>query len=84
MPNYDFHCTDCGHEYEEIVPLAERDEPRECPSCGKKKVKRGVSAVKLSYSGFQDPIKRAGAGWNDVLKGIKKASGKKGNTIRTA
>ena len=82
MPNYDFHCESCGHEFEENVPLVERDEVRACPKCGKKQVKRGVSAVKLSYTGFKDPISRAGSGWNDVLKGVKKASGRK-NTIRT-
>ena len=82
MPNYDFHCPDCGHDFEELVPLDEREKPRKCPSCGKKKCTRGVSAVKLSYSGFKDPIKRAGSGWNDVLKKVKKGSGRS-NTIRT-
>ena len=82
MPNYDFSCESCGHQYEENVPSAERDNPRSCPSCSKKKVKRGVSAVKVSYSGFKDNVTRAGSGWNDVLNKVKKGSGRS-NTIRT-
>lgn len=40
-----------------------------------------VSSPRIS-SDTIDPIKRAGSGWNDILKGIKKASGKD-NTIET-
>lgn len=82
MPNYDFNCPDCKHEFEENVPLADRDKPRACPKCGKKRVTRGVSAVKVNYGGFKDPITRAGSGWNDLLKRVKKGSARK-NTIRT-
>ena len=38
-----------------------------------------VSAPGLSYEGAVSPIRRAGSGWNDVLKGIKKAAGPKSN-----
>lgn len=82
MPNYDFNCESCGHEFTENVPIANRDDPRACPSCGKKNVKRGVSAVKVSYSGFKENVTRAGSGWNDVLNKVKKGSGRS-NTIRT-
>lgn len=37
-----------------------------------------MSAPSLS-SDLVNPIKRAGSEWNDVLKGIKKASGKDNN-----
>lgn len=82
MPNYDFSCDSCGHEFTENVPIDKRDNPRPCPECGKTNTKRGVSAVKVSYSGFKDNITRAGSGWNDVLKKVKKGSGRS-NTIRT-
>lgn len=62
--------------------MDKRDEARECPKCGKQKCKRGVSAVKLSYTGFKSMYSRTSSGWNDVLKKIKKGSGK-GNSIRT-
>lgn len=82
MPNYDFTCQSCNHEFSEIVPIDNRDDPLTCPKCGKKKCKRGVSAVKVSYSGFKSMYSRTSNGWNDVLKKIKKGSGS-GNTIRT-
>jgi len=82
MPNYDFTCSACGHEFEKNVPLDDRDKSVECPSCGKKKSTRGVSAVKLSYLGVKSNLTRAGSGWNDVLNKVKKGSGRS-NTIRT-
>jgi putative FmdB family regulatory protein len=82
MPNYDFNCPDCEHEFTENVPIANRDDARACPSCGKSNVKRRVSAVRVSYSGFKENVTRAGSGWNDVLNKVKKASGRK-NTIKT-
>lgn len=82
MPNYDFSCQSCKFEFAENVLIANRDDERICPSCGKNKVKRGVSAVKVSYSGFKDHVTRAGSGWNDILNKVKKGSGRS-NTIRT-
>ena len=83
MPNYDYNCDSCGYEFTENVPIANRDDVCACPSCGSvNDVKRGVSAVKVSYSGFKDNITRAGSGWNDVLNKVKKKSGSI-NTIKT-
>ncbi len=81
---YDYYCDKCEKTWEEIHSIAERDTPvgKDC-GCGKGgKVCRGVCAPGLSYQGSVSAIKRAGSGWNDVLKGIKKASGKD-NTIET-
>lgn len=41
-----------------------------------------VGAPGLSYQGSVSTIRRAGSGWNDVLKGIKKASDPKQCTIQ--
>jgi putative FmdB family regulatory protein len=35
MPIYEFKCTDCGHEFEEIIPYDQRDVIRSCKICGK-------------------------------------------------
>jgi hypothetical protein len=78
---YDYYCDKCNNEWEESHKSAERDEPvgKACP-CGKDgKVCRGVCAPALSFQGSVSTIRRAGSGWNDVLKGIKKASGKDAN-----
>ena len=78
---YDYYCDKCDKEWEESHSSANRDAPvgKECP-CGKGgKVCRGVCAPGLSFQGSVSTIRRAGSGWNDVLKGIKKASGKESN-----
>jgi len=82
MPNYDFHCENCQHEYELIIPSEDRDKKQKCPACGKKKVTRGVSAVKINYGGFKENLGRAGNGWNDLLNKVKKGSARS-NTIKT-
>lgn len=82
MPNYDFTCQSCKHEFTANVPIAKRDDPVQCPECGKDKCNRAVTAVQVSYSGFKDMYTRSSSGWTDVLKRIKKGSGR-GNTIRT-
>jgi hypothetical protein len=51
-----------------------------CPHCKELGVKRQVSSPALSYQGAHSTLRRAGSEWADVLKGIKKASGKE-NTI---
>lgn len=76
---YDYYCDKCGKVWEETHSIANRDEPvgKPCPCEDGGTVKRGVCAPGLNYQGSLSPIKRAGSGWNDVLKGIKKAAGPK-------
>jgi hypothetical protein len=63
---------------EEYHSIADRDKPvgKPCPCEKNGTVKRGVCAPGLSYQGAISPIRKAGSGWNDVLKGVSKASGK--------
>jgi putative FmdB family regulatory protein len=78
---YDYYCDKCDKQWEESHPIADRDKPvgEACP-CGKGgTVKRGVCAPSLSFEGSVSTVRKAGSGWNDVLKGIKKASGKESN-----
>lgn len=82
MPNYDYSCDSCGHEFTELVPIAERDDAQRCPKCETLGSKRKVSAVQLSYSGFKSNLARAGTNWNDVLKKVKSTSGRR-NSIHT-
>lgn len=87
---YDYTCTKCGAVWEENYPMVDRDKPvgQPCPEehCSKKNKKcdgtisREVTAPGLNYQGSVSAIRRAGSHWNDVLKGIKKASGRE-NTI---
>lgn len=79
MPNYDFQCDKCGATEEVILPLDKRDDDRYCSDCFGGRMIRIIGAPYTSYEGAMTPIKRAGSGWNDVLKGIKKASGRSSN-----
>ncbi len=40
-----------------------------------------IGTPRISHAGYTSAIRKAGTGWNDTLKGIKKASGKKSNTM---
>lgn len=31
MPNYSFKCTNCGHEFDKVVPLADYNDVQDCP-----------------------------------------------------
>jgi putative FmdB family regulatory protein len=53
MPIYEYKCGNCGHQLEAIQRI--NDAPlKECPACGKRKLKKLVSAA-----GFQ----LKGTGW---------------------
>ena len=82
---YDYACTHCETHYELNKTSTNRDQPLEepCVKCGEKgTVHRLLSMPALSAGGYRDAQTRAGSGWNDILKGIKKASGRE-STIET-
>ena len=74
---YDYYCDKCDKIWEESHAIADRDKPcgKSCPCDKDGKVKRGVCAPALSFEGSVSTIRKAGSGWNDLLKGVKKASG---------
>lgn len=45
---HEFHCTQCGRQFEEMVSTGE--EAVRCPACGSEEVKRLLCAVKRSGS----------------------------------
>ena len=34
MPLYQYNCSKCKKEFEELKKLSDRDEPSQCPRCG--------------------------------------------------
>ena len=53
MPTYQYHCPECGHDFEEFQSITE--EPIEtCPSCGEKphRVISGGAGFVLKGTGF--------------------------------
>lgn len=43
MPTYEYECAECDRRFEQFQRITE-DPIRTCPSCGKRKVKRLISA----------------------------------------
>ena len=76
---YNYRCSSCDHDFEKNISIEERDSPsnKPCPSCKKKSVERVFKAPSISYEGAKSDIRRAGSGWNDVLKRVHKYAGKR-------
>jgi len=51
MPLYEYKCKKCGHLFEELETIADRDRPRKCPKCGAKGVERAVSVFAAKVTG---------------------------------
>lgn len=79
MPFYDYACRGCDHEFSARKSCAERHDPTNepCPECGGELFLK-IGATK-TVSGVKGP-QSAPDGFKDVLRNIKKSSGK-GNTI---
>lgn len=82
MPLYDYKCRSCEHAFTESRSVDERKVPLEspCSECGGE-IFQFISGTSL-VTDSMGTLRRAGTEWQDVLKGIKKASGKD-NTIKT-
>ena len=84
---YDYACTSCETVFELNKTSTTRDEPlhEPCPKCDTTGfIHRLMSApaITTQTSGKYSAANKAGNEWNDVLKGIKKASGR-ATTIET-
>jgi putative FmdB family regulatory protein len=54
MPTYDYHCDNCGHDFELFQSITESAK-KKCPECGKQKLRRlfGTgAAIMFKGSGF--------------------------------
>lgn len=49
MPLYEYHCSDCGKDYEEYRSLENRDAEGKCPSCGGEKTERKLSLFSAGW-----------------------------------
>ena len=72
MPIYEYKCAPCGHQEEHLQKVSEKPLAK-CPSCGKKKYEKQLSAA-----GFQ----LKGSGWyaTDFKSSGKKTEDKKADT----
>jgi len=69
MPIYEYQCQRCGHHHEALQRLSD-PQLRQCPECGRKSLKRLVSAVRFRL---------AGSGWYET--DFKKDGDKKRNLV---
>jgi putative FmdB family regulatory protein len=61
MPLYEFSCPSCGHQFEEMKRLAQRDEPEPCPSCGASAT-REISGAAIHGGGGGGPMPSVSGG----------------------
>lgn len=50
MPIYEYHCRDCGAEFEELLLSTTRDAAVRCRGCDSRRVTRLLSAFAVSSS----------------------------------
>lgn len=76
MPIYEYYCEDtqCNHQFEEVLAMSRRDEPikNPCPECGKKTIKKGVSATTMGADMNYSPDKATGGDWSRLMDKVKK------------
>ena len=80
---YTFECESCGDCFEANLPMSENKRPlvEPCPLCSAQDTDfRVFDSIGHQHDMVNTGQKRAGSGWNDVLKSIDKASGS-GSTI---
>jgi putative FmdB family regulatory protein len=71
MPIYEYSCQDCFHDFE-IMQKVSEEPVKACPSCGKERVKKLVSAPQF---------KLKGTGWYETdFKNKPKAQDKQADT----
>ena len=84
MPIYEYYCedTECNHNFEEVLSMSRRDEPlkKPCPECGKKTIKKGVSATTM---GADLNYTRYNCGdWSRLMDKVKKATPQTSRSFR--
>jgi putative FmdB family regulatory protein len=66
MPTYEYVCTDCQNQWEEVQKISE-DPLQDCPKCGKPTAKRQISGGNF--------ILKGGGWYADLYSSPKKSNG---------
>lgn len=51
MPFYGYACNACGHTFDKLRPMDERNDPVSCPECGSEDTKRTIDVPMLNFPG---------------------------------
>ena len=63
MPLFEFTCKKCGHNFEDLVTIADLNDGKvKCPACNSKRVERGFSAFATGGSGLGGGLVGGGGG----------------------
>lgn len=79
MPLYDLICTECGHQEERQVPLAEYNGAQRCEDCGGPTVRRILTAPMSRFAGRvvqgggpdRFTADMLGVPWRELPEGLK-------------
>jgi putative FmdB family regulatory protein len=86
MPTYEYECQSCEHEFEQFQSM--KDDPlKDCPECGKKKLKRkvgGGAGLIFKGTGFYITDYRKKTGGESKTSESKSAGETKSSTATTA
>ena len=61
MPNYDFQCNRCNHEFEAFTPMNE-PQPKRCPACRHKSAIRIFRKAVATHDSYPEGHPRHGRG----------------------
>lgn len=79
MPQYEYKCRECSHYFTELHSMSDRTIPvgNPCPECGAEgSIYQTFTSTPSLVSDTKSTLTRAGSEWGDVLKKVKKASGR--------
>jgi putative FmdB family regulatory protein len=65
MPFYEYECVSCGHRFDVMLTMREREDREKalaCPSCGARKPRRMISTFATGNSNEPAPPKRTCGG----------------------
>lgn len=82
MPNYEFQCTACQTRWDDVLPIARRDEPATlpCPHCRKRKVERRAWDTPPTMG--VDLSVKPDSGFRQRMEGIRKKLGRYNPQVR--
>ena len=61
MPLYEYHCPNCGENFDKLVRFSEADQMPVCPNCGAEDTRKKISAgavIGSSSSGGSSTVSR--------------------------
>ena len=81
MPNYEYECTKCQAQWEDIQTMANRDAPTglPCPHCGERAVVRGWNHAPM---GARDTLRKPQRAFRERLGAMERKLGKYNPRVR--